>query len=1725
MAAWADQLTEAIRRWEQGKLDEAVVGLRELVVSGPPEAVPQASHLLAYVLEDCGDLQGARAAHRSVIESGDPVVGQRSAISLGMLLIDAAEWGAAHRTLSAASAGADPDLAALADTALALVLEELGDLAGAQEALQRARECSNPELAAFAAEMMPSGVVSSGSLAARELFQRAERLLEQDHAAAAEAIFRRLLTCGDPDIVSRAMHRLFTAYAEREEFEAARAVAEHAIAVVPDDHPLTALNHKLLGSVLVDLGEYALARAAHGRAGEDPRPEVRLPALLEEAKVAAHLGDDEGALALIQRVAVSGHEQYALEAHACLGQVYAEAGDVAASVGAWSVVLGAEQCEYASVGLHFLAILLDQVEVGSAGYQAVVSLLQNTLSHADPDVAFRARLLLEQALLRQPLADPVAEQALQDADEGLALLRAGDLGGARRLLRRATDSEAPTHAARAAISLAWLELAEGDVDQADELLTHVAEGEDLIEGFKAAVCLELLRSSGDEPHPVLQALMDHQRLGRDQGLSRYSAVVDGADPAAAALARVFLAQVLVASGLDASKATELFAASIESDEPLALSYAALTQHELLLNQGEAGAAIAALRRADDHGHPALAPWVACKLGDLLVEHGSPAAARAAFEQVLDSEHSALRLEAQSRLLGVLEAEGDLQAACAVYEQIISAGDPLRGPRSAWLLGFTLVRLDDLTAAQTAFAQVPEAHAEVGPAGAFARRLLDQDFEAAAEALAQVGDAENESLQTMATRLLIEAADAWERRSDPTAADRALSLAVDHGDPSFVQEALLRRGALRNDAGDRHDAIAMWERAAAGPDEELAARAACWIGEALRALEDLDGAADWYRRAMADRDMAARAASGLAGILIRAGDVAAAREALEQVADLDPAAEFAVALRDVNDRGIALELYDVVVKDADPIVTAFGAFNLSQVLDRTGDVPGALTVGERALEAARQAGEQELAAQAAYHLGDVLSRVGHVRDAGKAFELAAASGVPGVNARARDRLGIATLEERAYLLAEAGDAAGASAALTAHYGSPLVAELIMALYADELESVRPLLEKLTGSEHAAVACSAVWGAALEHEDTGEGGGHRELLNLVMEFGDPVLSAKARGSLATLIAADGDLATAEGLTRQAIECGDPEVVGIGWYNIGAWREQRGDIAGAVEANRRALGSGHPRVVATVARVLATQLKESGDVAEAAAVLTRGAESDDPGALQCIQDLMTLLTTQGDTDGATAAAQRAIATGDPETAGFGYWVLAGLHEASGDTESALRMFRNAIEAGHPEVVPNVRADLARLLLELGNTAAAGEELEHALGSASQRAVVDAGGRLGFLRYQEGDLEGAVVAFGKAAAVQVDAEADPQLAERVEIALGNIAAIAEEAHKSGAHHVAARALLTATELGARPDAVALAGEFAADGDLASVRLFCDGVAGDWFLEIELADLLAAHGDRAGARAIYERLRGSDEPDVRFVAGGRLMTILKELGDDEAMYALVAEQADDAANPARSVLGSMLGLMQSERGDTAQALGTLREAAEDGEPMALYTLAQTLDGAGEVAEAREVFQRIVDGPDPEFAERAMLALGATYHDEDEELARKWYLCAVGAKDRHVAALSAMYLGALAKRHRDFAAALPWYQRVIDSGDPTETPLAAAHLGELCYWLGDRDGAVRYYELTLATTDKAELVGEAAQRLGEIRFRDGDLTAARDLLTRAVDTGDRTFAPLACELLDDLGTR
>ena len=775
----SERLGPAMLSWEAGDLDGAAALFREIAATGDPEA----SHLLACLLQDMGDLDGAEAAHRSVIQSDDPVFAQRSAIAMALMLVSACEWPAAHRVLSIAADGADFEVAALADTAMVLVCTELGDAAGAEAALKRARRCDSPAVAELAAQLELPDFAFLTAATAAELYEVAED--EED--------YRRLLTCGDPEVVSQSAFQLYRLYAEEEDYEAARQVCEHAVAVGHPDH--LAMAYKLLGAVLVNLGEYAEAADAYARAAEDPRPELRLPALLGQAKVHAQLGDEETTRAIFHRVIASGQREYAVEAHACLAQLHTEAGEAAQALTALRAVLEAGESPWASPCVTLLALLLDQ---HPSSYEPAMELVRAAAAHPDPDTAYKAALLLDQDARRQPPADPVEEQALQDADSGLARLRAGEVAEARRLLRRAVDSGAHAQSIRATVALAELEIGEGDREQADELLSYVAQGDDVAQGFTAAFLLHLLRTS--EGHPVLRAIVDHQRLGRQEGLIRHRAAMDH-DPATGA---AVLAQLLAAAGYDLAEAARLFESAADSGDPLALSYAAVSYKELLLGHGRRDEAIGLLRRARADGHPVLAPWVAYELAEL-VGGGDPTEAqatdgeaRAAYGEALATEHEGLRRAAVAGLVRVLERQGDLLAIGRLYERLVAEGDTAGGD---WLFGLTRVRLDEVEEARAAFDLLPGDDPEHGTAGqariGLGEQLVDQgehsraelcllpatrEAESAESAWRGIGVARRlrgdlegavEALEAAMPAAAVDLAEVLEERGDVAAARRAL----------------------------------------------------------------------------------------------------------------------------------------------------------------------------------------------------------------------------------------------------------------------------------------------------------------------------------------------------------------------------------------------------------------------------------------------------------------------------------------------------------------------------------------------------------------------------------------------------------------------------------------------------------------------------------------------------------------------------------------------------------------------------------------------------------------------------------------------------------------------------------------------------------------------------------------------------------------------------------------
>ncbi|MFG1684681.1 hypothetical protein ACGFNP_31280 [Nonomuraea sp. NPDC049269] len=1738
MSSWPERLETAIGMWRQGDLDGAAAVVREVVVSGDATVALEASHLLGRLLQDRGDLEGAGAAHRSVIASGHPVFAQRSAISLGLMLVDAEQWALACRPLRLAASGADADLSVMADVALVRVLQRLGDLDGAAEALARARRGDHPGVAELTEGLEDTRWPDDGGEREREAwdaFEAITGLLDEDDGSNDEIILtglNRMLAHGMPELCSQAAFRLYSIYADRAEFEDCRRVMEHAIAV--GDPAERGLAEKLLGAVLFDLGELVEARDAYRRAAEDHRPEIRLDALIQESKFTRELGDEEGARAVLWRVVESGHPRFALEARACLGQVYSEAGEVDEALACWRVVLGGDS-DFHQGAVACLGLLLHGLAGDDPRRAEVVALLGQAAELDDADVAFQARMTLAYAegAVRGP--DEALEQAVDDCDAALELIRADDLAQARVLLRRVIDADVPLQSARACAMLATLEYGEGDVEQAYELLEYVADGDDYVNGFAAAVNRHLIAeiggahpslttesgapdsalttesgaprptsaTGGGAPHPMLAALVGYQRLGREAGIAAYQECAGHPDPAVSALAKSMLAQVYVSLGVPRSQGIELLGEAAAAGDPLALSHAAVIS-SIIREGDEDEELVELLRRAHAHGHPALAPWVAHALGTALEGQDDADGALAAYASV--REHPGLGAEAEAKLLHILETRRDLPGVAAVHERIMARGDRLRAPRSAWLLGFTRVRMDDFEAARHAFDQVGADHPELGEDGVFARGLLGHDFAGASAVLAAIGERGDDHRSFMNTWLALEAAHAWQRAGDVAAADAALSLAIACGHPERVQEAALYLGALRNDGGDLAGAAAAWTVAADGDNEHQAMVGAKSLGEALASLGDLVGAATAYRRALdaldPDDDDYVRLLDVLTGVLVAAGQVAEARDLQVSATGDGPHVHLVIgaALEEAGELDAAAAQYRQAIdgepgSEPDTEVAATAGVMLARLLGRRGEAGRAAEAAARAiasferLAAAGDASSGENIPLIAYELGGYLTEAGDAEGARTAYERAATADDPSIRLPAKERLGTASPDELAMLRLHENDRAGALELFTQAYGSPAIAELRITLYEGDLAEVRPLLERATTAERAEAA-DLVLGAALKRLRA-DADGARELYELVLEFGTP------------------------------------EQVAIACDNFG----------------------------------LAYDL--AGDTDAAAETLTLGAAVDHPAALTCLRRLLGVLALRGDVDVLEAAARRAVGSGDAETVTLGVWTLGDVAKARGDLAGAAAGYREAIEGADPDTVPYIRVELGQTLHQLGDTTAAHREMEAVLTCDNPGQVLLAGIHLGAWLAEDGRLAGAAEAFGAAAAAGLRHPAPGEHDREYHgMALNNLAAVAYEAAEAGDHTVAVRALHLGAAGGAHGDAVELAKEHASAaaerGDLDAVRTYYKGAAafppdGDPRLLIKLAELLTEHGSPAEARALLEPLTTADDPRVRLAATTQLLPLLKEMGEEYLALELAARAAghptpqppldeqdivvpaglpgsteededDEGDERRRAELFSILEAYGDEEGPgTLDSLSWLMRN-QSGTPTAGAAGRQVIRAARESvaddsAEARAMLELVVEYGDPEEVATAYDDLGdiAWYHDDDMEAAVAAYR--KGSEVDHPAALTPLRSLMLAQLQvKDFDGVAATAQRAVTSGD-METMAAGYWMwGDARRHRGDTDAAVRLYRQAV-NLGSAELTPRIRVDLARTLRDRGEGEAARAELGGAADSGDTDVRAQAGNLL------
>ena len=132
---------------EQGDVAGAKAAYQQAIDSGHADAAPQAAVNLGMLLRRQGDVEGAEAAYQRAIDSGHAdLAPQKRPSCLGTLLADQGDVAGAKAAYQQAIDSGHADSAPMAAVNLGFLLAEQGDVAGAKAAYQQAIDSGHAEL-------------------------------------------------------------------------------------------------------------------------------------------------------------------------------------------------------------------------------------------------------------------------------------------------------------------------------------------------------------------------------------------------------------------------------------------------------------------------------------------------------------------------------------------------------------------------------------------------------------------------------------------------------------------------------------------------------------------------------------------------------------------------------------------------------------------------------------------------------------------------------------------------------------------------------------------------------------------------------------------------------------------------------------------------------------------------------------------------------------------------------------------------------------------------------------------------------------------------------------------------------------------------------------------------------------------------------------------------------------------------------------------------------------------------------------------------------------------------------------------------------------------------------------------------------------------------------------------------------------------------------------------
>ncbi|MEU4205232.1 tetratricopeptide repeat protein [Streptomyces sp. NPDC026294] len=605
-----------------------------------------------------------------------------------------------------------------------------------------------------------------------------------------------------------------------------------------------------------------------------------------------------------------------------------------------------------------------------------------------------ARSALERALAEATDRDVVAWAALMLGE--LAMYR-GDVTSAKRLLERATDSDAPDVVSFAQVDLAAVLQLSGDLDAARAVLeTVIATGDPLAVPLAQASLGGLLLGQGetDRARELLEAAL---RSGDSQVVPLVQMGFGGLIVQRGEMSGATTTVKREPSGPASSDPPARFGTAGPLNLPRAVRQSAISSavplaqvnlSAALLGEGELEQADELLHSALRSGNPMVVPLAQANLGGLHIQRGELEEARQLLDAAAASGHVFASEHAQVTLAWLFCLKERYDEASEILRRAVGFTNPEQVLRARCLLSTVHAARGDYAAAAEELQPVVDSAPSDWPPLARTDQGLywcqAGQYERARTALTEMAGAGHPEQSPRAADLLgdLEAAqEQWQQ------AEAAYRQAIGSGHPLWSLMARFDLAVMCNRLGDERDRDLLAE-VAASQEPDLAPRASDLLGDVLAARGDWAEAEAAYQRAIdaAHPHWSAVARLDLAMMLADRGELARSealfREESTSGSALAEVAEAFLGILLVQQEGRAQEgrpLLERLVTSGSDSAADLCRVQLGKLAVEEGRMPEATAHFEALLDSTSEVAVSVIPIARA-HLGAILLRQGHVDEA-------------------------------------------------------------------------------------------------------------------------------------------------------------------------------------------------------------------------------------------------------------------------------------------------------------------------------------------------------------------------------------------------------------------------------------------------------------------------------------------------------------------------------------------------------------------------------------------------------------------------------------------------------------------------------------------------------------------------------------------------------------------------